>query len=290
VNDLPGEVRAWVERSCGRVTAVEPLSGATTAAVQGVAAGGRRLVLKRFVHRFFVDEEPDRATHEAAFLRLLAATDVPVPRLVAVDPDGSECGVPAVLMTRLPGRREVPNPNPAATADVLARVHRVRPDVPYGFVRYQEGAAGAGAPTWASHPALWERALGVAASPGPGGGWGLIHRDANDGNMLWEGSSVSGVVDWLSACRGPLGIDLARVRLDMVLRGEQAGAEAVLGAYRVVGVSDAHHPHWDIVDAVDLVPFDRGEVAAAAWPGTPDAVARRERLEGFLAAALAELG
>jgi hypothetical protein len=97
-------------------------------------------------------------------------------------------------------------------------------------------------------------------------------------------------VDWLSACRGPLGIDVARVRVDMVLRGEAAGAAAVRDAYRAVGVADAYHPHWDVVDAVDLIPFYAGPDAVDAWPGTPDTARRRLHLEGFLDEALAELG
>jgi aminoglycoside phosphotransferase (APT) family kinase protein len=268
---------------------VWPLDGATTAAVEAVDAGGERLVLKRFVHRFLVEEDPDRARHEAAALRLLEDAEVPAPHLVAVDPDGSACGVPAVLMTRLPGRRAVPNPSHAATAEVLAAIHGVAPALPYTFRRYQDGVAGTGPPSWTQRPGLWERALEVAAAPGPGSAAGFIHRDANDGNVLWEGPTVTGVVDWLSACRGPLGIDLARVRVDMVLRGEQAGAAAVLDAYRAVGVADADHPHWDVVDGVDLIPYYAGPVAVEAWPGTPDAAQRRLRLEGFLAEALARL-
>jgi len=290
VNGLPERVVGWVERSSGPVTDVRPLPGATTAAVDAVDAGGQALVLKRFVHRFFVEEDPDRAVHEAALLGLLAGTDVPAPGLVDVDPDGSACGAPAVLMTRLPGVRRLPNPSPSATADVLARVHAVAPAVPFEFRRYQEDVAELFPPPWRRRPRLWERALEAAAEPGPDSATGLIHRDANDGNLLWEGTSVSGFVDWLAGCRGPLGIDLARVRVDLVLRGETAGAAAVLDAYRSIGADDAYHPHWDVVDGIDLIPYYAGTDAVADWPGTPDAVQRRERLEGFLAAALAELG
>ena len=64
---------------------------------------------------------------------------------------------------------------------------------------------------------------------------------------------------------------------------------AILDEYRWVGVAGAHHPHWDVVDAVDLIPYYAGSGAVAAWPGTADAGARRERLERFIAAALAEI-
>jgi aminoglycoside phosphotransferase (APT) family kinase protein len=287
---LPDRVAGWVEERCGQITAVRRLPGATTAAVDAVDAGGERLVLKRFVHRFLSDEEPGWAVHEATVLRFLAGTDVPAPRLVSVDADGSRCGAPTVLMTRLSGAPAVPNPNPRATAELLVRIHALSGDVPYTFRRYQEGVDASVPPSWTGQPGLWERAVAVAAGPGPGSTEGFIHRDANDGNMLWQGEAVSGVVDWLSACRGPLGIDVARVRLDMTLRGERVGAAGVLEAYVGAGVVEAYHPHWDVVDALDLIPWYRGPSGVDRWPGTPDAPRRRARLERFLAEALAALG
>ena len=61
-------------------------------------------MLRRYVRADWLEEEPDLAEHEARVLALLASSDVDAPRLVAVDPNGEQCDVPAVLMTRLPGR------------------------------------------------------------------------------------------------------------------------------------------------------------------------------------------
>jgi Phosphotransferase enzyme family len=38
---------------------------------------------------------------------------------------------------------------------------------------------------------------------------GFVHRDYHPAQMLFEGSRVTGICDWLTACRGPHGIDLA---------------------------------------------------------------------------------
>lgn len=65
---------------------------------------------------------------------------------------------------------------------------------------------------------------------------------------------------------------------------------AVLDVCRRLGVAGAYHPHWDVVDAVDLIPYDAGADAVDAWPGTIDAGRRWRRLERFLGAALAGLG
>jgi aminoglycoside phosphotransferase (APT) family kinase protein len=59
-------------------------------------------VLRRYVRPD--PDEPDPAACEARALRLAAAADVPTPALLAVDPDGTQSGVPALLMSRLPGR------------------------------------------------------------------------------------------------------------------------------------------------------------------------------------------
>ena len=64
----------------------------------------KRLVLRRFVRTDWVAREPDIAKREAAALRLLDRRNIPAPRLLAVDEDGSASGVPSLLMTRLPGR------------------------------------------------------------------------------------------------------------------------------------------------------------------------------------------
>ena len=59
-------------------------------------------VLRRYVRPD--PDEPDPAAREARALRLAGAADVPTPALLAVDPDGTQAGVPALLMSRLPGR------------------------------------------------------------------------------------------------------------------------------------------------------------------------------------------
>src|SRR5438445_11602518 len=106
------------------------MAGATSSEVHAVttetARGARRrLVLRRYVNRAWLAREPDLAEHEARVLSLLASTEVRAPELVAVDPTGSSCDVPAVLMTRLPGvpRRR---PDVRRLAELLPVVHALR--------------------------------------------------------------------------------------------------------------------------------------------------------------------
>ena len=62
----------------------------------------QRLVLKLYRPD---PSEPDSAAREARILETLAPHGLPVPRLVAIDREGTDSVWPALLMTRLPGRR-----------------------------------------------------------------------------------------------------------------------------------------------------------------------------------------
>ena len=236
--------------------------------------------MKLFNQAFFVEEEPDRAIHEATVLDVVGRVDLPTPRLVAFDGDGSQCGFPAVLMTRVPGERGVGIEHAAEMVELAARLHGVPPAVlaavPWEFQRYNQGLE-VRPPQWATDAQLWTDVLSVVASDPPMDGWGLIHRDYNSTNFLTSGDQVSGVVDWLAGCRGPFGIDAARLRLDLTVDGEIEVAEAVTAAFRR-SEHDVIDPFWDLVDAVDLLPFYRGFEAVDTWGDA----ARRARLERFV--------
>jgi aminoglycoside phosphotransferase (APT) family kinase protein len=274
-------VAGWLHEQLGEaITQGRALPGATTAEVTTFESRDRGYVLKLFNQAFFVEEEPDRAIHEATLLDVLGGVDLPTPRLVAFDGDGSQCGVPAVLMTRVPGERGVGIQHAAEMVEFAARLHGVAPAmpeaVPWGFQRYNQGLE-VRPPRWATDVKLWTDVLGVVASDPPMDGWGLIHRDYNSTNFLSSGDRVTGVVDWLSGCRGPFGIDAARLRLDLAIDGESEVAAAVTEAFSR-SEHDVIDPFWDLVDAVDLLPFYRGFDAVDDW-GDP---LRRDRLEGFV--------
>lgn len=101
---VPSEAVSWVERETGvRVLGQRALEGGTSAAMHRLALDGRdAVVVRRFVLDWITDE-PWAPTNEATVLRLLATAPVPAPHLVAVDPDGAITGVPAVVMSALPG-------------------------------------------------------------------------------------------------------------------------------------------------------------------------------------------
>ena len=220
------------------------------------------LVLRRFVRADWLVDEPDLAEREAEALTLLEPTPVAAPAPVAVDVDGRECDVPAVLMTRLPGHptgdpgelearlRQLAEPLPAINAVAVPPHARVRPYRPYHVDDDLRP------PEWTARPAIWERAIEVHQGPRPEARECLIHRDYHPGNVLWEGSEVTGVIDWANTSLGAAAADVGHCRLN--LHGEfDDAADRFLGEWWAVSGGRGeieYHPYWDIVAAVGFLP------------------------------------
>jgi hypothetical protein len=231
---------AWAAAAVGpgsRIRSVRALGGgiaeATDALTIDDATGVRhRLVLQRWIRPGWETDDPGfDPAKEAAVLTALEPTVIPAPRLVAVDPDGSRAGVPALLTERLPGRqptgREIARPATlAALGAMLAEIHRVggvlagdpalRAVVPpyYPFGDLAEAVV----PTATRRPDLWQAAVTVAGSvPARPAMPTLIHRDYHAWNTLWLAGRLTGIVDWTSTSWGPPAADLAHLRVDLVV-------------------------------------------------------------------------
>ncbi len=209
----PRAALAWVEAALGvTVTAARPLRGGSASAVhllrvQRGSGGAERVVLRRYVRPELNQEEPDIAEREARALRFVADLDlgagVATPRLLALDATGAHAGVPALLMSRLPGRVDWAPADADRWLERLARllpaIHGgplpppglIRPFAPYRQESYES-------PGWARWPSIWARAIERFHQPTPDGAGPavFIHRDFHPGNVLWRRGSVTGVVDW----------------------------------------------------------------------------------------------
>jgi aminoglycoside phosphotransferase (APT) family kinase protein len=255
-----------------------------------------RLVLRRYVIERWVAEEPDLVEREARVLDLLAKSNVPAPRAVAVDPDGRACGVPSVLMTRLPGRVVLDPPNMDtwhhAMAKVLPAIHAVDVgDVAVQpFQQYYDLDA-IELPRWTKQPRLWERALDIARRPPPEGEPCFIHRDYHPTNILWSRGKLTGVVDWPNASIGPPLVDVAHCRGNLAILHGPNVADEFLDAYKgVTGLRD-YDPHWDLARVFDGGFRSRPRV----WEGWTELGIRgltaqtvAGRLEEFVARAVAQ--
>jgi Ser/Thr protein kinase RdoA (MazF antagonist) len=136
-------------------------------------------------------------------------------------------------------------------------------------------------PAWSRDSAMWERAFALLTEPSPTSQRGFIHRDYHQGQTLWLRGRLSGVVDWTTGCQGPLGIDLARVRLNLAGDFGLDVAEGFLHAHTAVVGDDLHEPYWDLLDVADLL-------LDMPTPQCKREAERYARLEAWAARALAE--
>jgi Ser/Thr protein kinase RdoA (MazF antagonist) len=251
---------------------MRPIHGGITGAV----FASRRYVLKLYRPD---PSEPDSAGREARMLELLAPTGLPVPRLLALDREGTDTVWPALLMTRMAGRRrfrprEV-RPWLEGMARLASRIHSA--PVPLDALPSYRlwGARDAlEMPAWWTRPSVWKVAVDLFRRPAPAETVAFIHRDFHPGNLLWKGRRPSAIVDWLHGCRGPVSVDVAHCRLNLWLDNGPGVANAWLEECGATG----HHPYWDIADALSWIPDP-----------AVDGLRRAQRYESFIVDAVSRL-
>jgi aminoglycoside phosphotransferase (APT) family kinase protein len=262
----PEEALTWAARAAGgdaRITSVRALTRSRWQAnhvLRLEPAGGApyELVLRRWARPGWDDRDHDfNARREASVLELLAPTEVPAPRLIAVDAYASHADVPALLMTRLDGappRRDLGGHRVAsALAAALAGIHSIgaRADAvpPYRAWRDLRTAR---PPAWIGADPIWRSLFALAASPRPDVATGFIHRDFHHGNTLWEGDRLTGVVDWTTGSWGPYGVDVGHARWNLALAYGQAAADLFVEEYERLSPRPYRHAsYWDAVQVVD---------------------------------------
>lgn len=297
--ELPERARAWLlaavpaARGLNRVV---PLFGGLSAFTHGVEVEREglealALVLKRLKPR----PGQGQIAVEVEALRALADRSLgfAVPALVAHDAVGDACDLPALLMTRVPGRIALAlsgwEERVAALGRALAQFHAAEVPCPPSIPQRTSGLErrdkpvpeGIAVPDWAR---VWPQ-----IHPDAGSGDALLHGDYHIGNTLFEGDALTGVIDWASARRGPTQFDVCYCRLDLSLVIGPAAPGVFLAAYESErGAAVAELARWDLTAAIQAYPDP------AAWlPGwldagrtdlTPELV--RARLAEFIEKAL----
>lgn len=235
---VPTDVLKWVEGSVGagsQVVRCRLLVGGITSAVHmvDVECGGevRKVVLKRWMQGD-ANERRSWIDREAGILQLLEAAGVPAPRYVA-SADGSEVGdVPALIMSRLPGRPWLAPTDPRSwlrqIATTLARLHDVQPPEGLPVAELNRGAVQT--PPDSHQPQLWDRAADLLTRPAPAGA-GFIHGDYQHFNLLWQHERLTGVVDWTWTGVGHPDRDVGHCRLNLAVLFTPEWAEDFIAAY-----------------------------------------------------------
>lgn len=260
----------WITGAVGAGTTLEsirPLAGATSSTLHSITVrrNGQaiKLVLRRFTNTEWLEEEPDLARHEAESLKLAGHAATPTPELIAYDETAHSCGVPAILMTQLPGSVEL-RPRDfdhwlQQLAEVLLPIHSLQVGTfPWRYQPYNDLST-LQTPTWSSVPGLWERAIEIVNGPWPETRECFIHRDYHPTNVLWQADQVSGIVDWPNACRGAANIDVAWCRANLASLYGVTAADQFLQAYTAsAGTTFDYHPFWDLIVAIEGLPGPPG--------------------------------
>lgn len=220
-------------------------------------------VLRLFTNSEWLIVEPDIPEHEAAALEKVHTASLPVPGLVACDPRGASCGLPALLMTHLPGKVDLLPTSIESwlcqQAEFLMRLHAVDPGAFAWNYRPYYKPAELSIPAWSTRPQLWEKAIEIMRSPSPTSPTCFIHRDYHPVNLLWRRGKLSGVVDWVNSCLGPAGVDVAWARHNLAsMYGLPMADRWLEVCQEVMGTSWRYDPYWDIQTLLEVLPGPPG--------------------------------
>lgn len=242
-----------------------------------------------------VSNDADDIETERVALESLRDSDIPAPRVLGALVDASD--VSLLLMERIAGASAIPVDLPVerlrALGAIAARLSRLpapadlpRRDAPIAGVDFAQLRREA-API-----ELLEEAERAIAGYEPVGPDVFVHGDLWEGNAMWLGNELTGVIDWDCAGSGKAGLDLGSLRGDAV-QNFGLGAEVhVLEGWE----AEAGHPavdvaYWDIVTALATPPDLGWFVEVAQSQGRPDLTRKLmlERRDGILRQAMGRL-
>jgi aminoglycoside phosphotransferase (APT) family kinase protein len=272
------EAVAWAESVLGGPIAdVAELPGGMTSTMLALSpASGPPAVLRLMTNEPWRSHGADLTRRERSAQDALASTAVPAPASLGIDAEGTFNGVSAHLMSRLPGvpTGGVDGAVVEAMAEMLARIHEVRPAVP--FRPYQSWAWEAKwvVPSWTRHPDAWQRAFDLLAGEPPAFAPTFLHRDYSHRNLLWSGASISGVVDWVETSTGPAWLDAAHAATNLAVGFGPEPARSFLEAYGALTGTKPDR-YWLVMDAVGFLP-PPGKAPMFGSPG------ELERLDDWL--------
>ena len=238
-------------RSLGeRPLEIEEMTGATSSDLYTVLFADRQLVVRLFKEEKWQTDAAILSEREAVILTALSGADLPTPAPITTLAGNG------VVMSWLPGSVILPRHPDRAWIDGLAaalgRIHRSSIELPYHYESWND-VGDDPAPDWWVDRELWSRIQSIAGDQ-PTFQPSFIHRDYHPVNVLWRDSQISGIVDWINACMGPVGIDVAHCRLNLALMYGMDAADRFLRAYEGNREDYAHDSYWDIDDALGMLP------------------------------------
>lgn len=262
---IPKQMLDWVVQSINEqaiVQSIVRLKGSTSTILHHVTLLIEEkevdVVIRQFNNQAWLAEEPDLVKHEAKSLIKAEEVNIDTPKLIAFDETGEKCGMPAILMTKLAGHVELKPRHFQQWTNELAHklilIHNVSGDhFEWTYFTYNDLQTWQ-LPNWSKYPNVWRILLKVAQGPAPKVKQCFIHRDYHPTNVLWQDGQISGMVDWVNACRGPAGVDVGHCRVNLAMLYDVQTADAFLHAYiKQAGPDFSYQLYWDIVALIDIL-------------------------------------
>jgi aminoglycoside phosphotransferase (APT) family kinase protein len=272
---LPGGLSSWMTR-----IEVQRPDGSRH---RLVVRRGRRPDAERYTLPFGVEFE---------LLRHLDAHGIPVARPRAFDDSGRILPQAYIVLDFVPGTTRFTTDDPVGMAvqmaDVLAAIHDLDatsgslPVLPLQTDRMQ-GWVITDLDRREPDVSLREHLVRQHLDdhwPPPPTELCLLHADYFPGNIVWEGDSISAVIDWEAAALGDPMADIATTRLDLRWAFDAETAERFTDRYlTMTGRSTATLPVWELVVSLrpaGAISLWAGDMAAH---GRPDITADSMRTE-----------
>lgn len=255
---------SWVARGTGaaEVIATGRLGGSSSGSIHSLQLTTRSGLEQQLVAKVFDRpglSEKQAAEHvngEATNLQLARSAHLPAPDPLIWDATAASIGAPVIVMSRLPG---IPLPRPtvdgwieglAGALDAIAEAD-VRADDLRAVESWRDPMLER--PGWFDDASLWDECVCRVEEPLPLSADRFIHRDFHTLNVLWDGDRVSGVVDWVHACRGPVDYDIASCRVNIALTAGLAAADRFTEALGDIG--RGYDRAWDLDKALSLCAY-----------------------------------
>ena len=239
---------AWVARQLGSRAAVvvRRLGGGLDAATHLVRSdNGTEAVLRRAT-RPHQEGRGEEFRRERDMLTALQDAGLPVARPLGADLRAVQTDVPALLVSRLPGRLTYPRMPTAvfisALAQAAAMVHRQR--VPEAVWPWNDRAANLQRSVDAGQGPDWARLRDAGIPQEP---LTFVHGDLWPGNLLFRDDRLTGIVDWGHAGLGHPALEVSYMAADLrVATGSQDVHAAVIDAYEELRGPLTNRNWWEL--------------------------------------------
>ena len=220
-----------------------------------------------------VSDDAEAIETERAALEFVTTLGLPAPHVFG-SRIGSEMSL--LLTERIAGESRIPRTLPRERLRMLgafaARLSSI--PAPTGFERRTSPISGVDFAAMRRESApreLFVQAEEAVAAYHPTGPDGFVHGDLWQGNVLWVGETISGVIDWDCAGIGSAGIDLGSLRAEAIETFGNGAEDVVLEGWEAeAGRPAADVAYWDLVTGLATPPDMGWFVGVTRAQGRPD--------------------